>query len=122
MTIKYFYGLVLHATRVEAEAAKAAREIRLQSNPSDWMVVKQITGSDDAGWTMHPTLLTDAQILNIDVNGNYCTSSPVHGENAMPLTATQLTEKVSEYRQAYKDQNFYNDIVEVEVGTGKLNG
>ena len=52
----------------------------------------------------------------IDVNGNYCTSSPCTGENAMPLTATQLTEKVSAYRQAYKDQNFYNDIVEVEVG------
>ena len=116
MSIKYFYGLVLHTTRTEAESTKAAREIRLQNNPVDWVNVKRITGSNDAGWTMHPTLLTDEEILNIDVNGNYCTSSPCTGENAMPLTATQLTEKVSAYRQAYKDQNFYNDIVEVEVG------
>lgn len=116
MSIKYFYGLVLHTTRTEAESTKAAREIRLQNNPVDWINVKRITGSNDAGWTMHPTLLTDEEILNIDVNGNYCTSSPCTGENAMPLTATQLTEKVSAYRQAYKDQNFYNDIVEVEVG------
>lgn len=114
MTIKYFYGLVLHTTRAEAEATKETREIRLQSNPSDWMVVKKITGSDATGWVMHPTLLTDEQILNIDVNGNYCAYSPVLGENVMPLTAVQVTEKVSAYKQAYKNQNFYNDIVEVD--------
>ena len=115
MTIKYFYGLVLHATQTEAEAAKAAREIRLQNNPVDWINVKRITGSNDAGWTMHPTLLTDEEILNIDVNHNYCTYSPVLGENAMPLTAAQVTEKLAAYKQAYKNHNFYNDIVEVEV-------
>lgn len=37
------------------------------------------------------------------------------GENAMPLTAAQVTEKLATYKQAYKNQNFYNDIVEVEV-------
>lgn len=115
MSIKYFYGLVLHATRTEAESTKAAREIRLQNNPVDWINVKRITGSNDAGWTMHPTLLTDEEILNIDVNHNYCTYSPVLGENAMPLTAAQVTEKLATYKQAYKNQNFYNDIVEVEV-------
>lgn len=115
MATKYVYGLQIYATREEAEAAEAAQQTRWQNNPTDWIVVKEISGSDDEGWLMNPTPLTDNQILNLDENKRYSVYSDVSGENVMGLTSIEVTEKVEEYRQYYSNSMFMNDIQQVEI-------
>ena len=118
MSVKYLYGVANYATKAEAETAKAAQEIRFQNNPTDWMTVKQITGSQESGWVVNPTPLTDSEILNLDDSKFYLVYSPVNGENLMPLTSSEVTEKVTEYKNVYKDHNFYNSILEIPILDG----
>ena len=98
MAIKYFYAFQEYQTEVDAQAAVAALQGRMENNPNDWMVAKEITGSADTGWQVSTTKLTDAQLLNPDVSKTYMAYSTVGGENIMPLTASELETKRDEFR------------------------
>jgi hypothetical protein len=115
MTIKYIYGLQVYETLAEAEAAQATQQLRWQNNPTDWIVVKEISGSQETGWVMNPVRLNDSQILNLDETKKYSVYSDVTGENLMPLTSTEVTAKVEEYRQYYSNSMYMNSIQEVDI-------
>jgi len=120
MAHKYVYGLRIYDTRAEAEAAEAAQQTRWQNNPTDWIVVKEISGSDEAGWLMNPVPLNDSQILNLDDTKRYSVYCDVTGENLMPLTSSEVTAKVEEYSQHYASSMVMSTIEEVDEETVAL--
>tara|TARA_B000000532_G_C18867225_1_gene406782 strand:- start:78 stop:491 length:414 start_codon:yes stop_codon:yes gene_type:complete len=101
MSIKYYYVSNEYNSENEAQDAATALSIRMQNNPTDWISVKEITGSNETGWVMNPKLLTDAEILTPDTTKTYTCFSPYSGENVIPVTATELQVKMDEYRKIY---------------------
>jgi len=113
MAIKYVYGSEEFETEADAQAAAAALAVRMENNPTDWMVVKEITGSNEDGWLVSPTELTDNQIENLDATKKYLAYSVQGSNHDMPLTAAEVTTKRDEYRAIYgqwKNANFMQKI------------
>jgi len=114
MSIKYIYANNEYSTENEAQDAATALSVRMQNNPTDWITVKEITGSNETGWLINPTLLTDAQILNPDSNKSYNCFSNYSGDNMIPVSATELTIKSNEYRKIYGQYFNVNTIYKIE--------
>lgn len=111
MTINYVYfGKVYNS---EAEAQSRAEEVKdiLDNNPTNWVVVKEVIAQDDTSYQVLPTKLTDEQINNIDNTKLYSIYSKVTGDNIMPLTGSEVTAKVLEYRPIYARSRNVNIIV-----------
>lgn len=114
MAIKYWYANAYYDTESDAQGAVVSLKVRLDNNPTDWMVVKEIVGSQEAGWQMNPTTLTDEQINNLDNAKFYMAYSPVTGENLMPLTASEVAVKTTEFRAAYANWIEADKIIEYD--------
>lgn len=103
MSIKYLYRNTPYDTEAEAQTKLSEMKTRLDNNPTDWCSVKYIEALGDDAFTILPGNLTDAQILNPDSTKTYTFCSTWTGENFFPLTSTELSEKVLEYRSVYVD-------------------
>ena len=116
MAIKYLYALNEYSSESAAQDAATALSIRMQNNPTDWMRVKVLTGSNETGWQVSPTLLTDSEILTPDTNKTYACFSPYTGKNEMPVTASELSAKIAEYRTSYGQSVAANTIIKIDEG------
>ena len=114
MSIKYYYVGKEYNSEDEAQNAATALSVRMQNNPTDWIIVKEITGSNQTGWLINPTLLSDEQILNPDSNKTYNCFSKYSGENVIPVSATELKIKSNEYRKIYGQFFKVNTILKQE--------
>ena len=114
MSIKYYYVGKEYNSEDEAQNAATALSVRMQNNPTDWIIVKEITGSNETGWLINPTLLSDEQILNPDSNKTYNCFSKYSGENVIPVSATELKIKSNEYRKIYGQFFKVNTILKQE--------
>ena len=114
MSIKYYYVGKEYNSEDEAQNAATALSVRMQNNPTDWIIVKEITGSNETGWLINPTLLNDEQILNPDSNKTYNCFSKYSGENVIPVSATELKIKSNEYRKIYGQFFKVNTILKQE--------
>lgn len=112
MTISYVYTSERYDTEADAQSAAEALSVRMQNNPTEWMTAKEITGSNETGWTFTPTTLTDAELLSPDDGKTYMCYSVIIGNNEFPLTATELAEKRDEYRGYYAEA-FFIDCVKM---------
>lgn len=101
MATVYLYRDKHYSTESEAQAALSAMKTRLDSNPTDWCAVKVIEANDDGSYNILPDTLTDAEILNPDSTKTYTFLSKYTGLNFFPLTSSEVTEKVLEYRSDY---------------------
>lgn len=101
MSIKYLYRNTPYDTEAEAQSKLSEMKTRLENNPTDWCVVKYIEDLGDGAFKVLPVRLTDSQILNPDSTKIYTFWSTWTGENFFPLTSTELSEKVLEYRSIY---------------------
>ena len=101
MATRYFYCGAIYSTEAEAQSAAVLQAARFENNPTDWIVVKEISGSQEGGWQIIPNSLTDDQIKNIDPSKTYLLASVVEGENIMPATSSEVTAKVLSYRPIY---------------------
>ena len=110
----YFYQTSSFSTEQEAQDAVLAQKVRLDNNPTDWISVKLIAGSAETGWLIPPETLTDDEINNLNPDGVYAVSSIVGGDNAMPLSAEQVSQKSVAYRAEYAAQNHVAQIFKVD--------
>ena len=101
MSVSYFYNRQSYATEQEVNAAVTELKTRLENNPTDWVIVKEVTGSAEDGWTVNPTKLTDEEILNLDPTKHYNVSSVISGDTHIGLDGTEATAKVYEIRTIY---------------------
>lgn len=118
MAISYLYNSAEYANESDAQNAVTILVNRLANNPSDWMVVKEITGSESAGWLLNSTTLSDAEILNPDTSKTYMAYSLDNGTNIMPLTSDELVEKRNEFRSVYiQSISHINEIIKYDDST-----
>jgi len=115
MAYAYIYKGVTYTTEAEAQDAAAQEKVLLENNPNNWIGVKEITGSDETGWVIHPTLLTDEQINNIDSTKTYLAYSVAGNDNVFPLTAAEVSEKSLEFRTHYAYNSNVNTILKIEL-------
>jgi hypothetical protein len=101
MTTKYLYRNWVVDTEAEAQAKLSETKTRLDNNPTDWCMVKCVEPVADDTFSVIAGELTDEQILNPDNTKTYIFYAKWTGENFFPLTSTELTEKVFEYRRGY---------------------
>ena len=117
MSVIYIYAHTNYSTEAEAQSAATSLATRMQSNPTDWMEAKEITGSSDAGWQMNPTKLTDAELLSPDASKTYMAYSKEAGINVMPLTSAELATKRNEFRAFYGQSLDANTIYKIDDST-----
>lgn len=114
MTVYYVYKGDSYTSEADAQAAVSPLKTRLESNPTDWMVAQEITGSSETGWSMPSTDLTDTEILNPDSSKYYTAYSQWEGQMYMPLTSAEFSAKVTELRTTYAQYFKVNKIIKVD--------
>ena len=117
MSVIYIYATNSYSTEAEAQSAAASLATRMQSNPTDWVEAKEITGASDAGWQMNSTKLTDAELLNPDASKTYMAYSKEAGTNVMPLTSAELATKRNEFRAINGQALNVNTIYKIDDST-----
>ena len=115
MATTYVYAYAEYSTLADAQSAVLVLKNKLDTCPTNWVVVKQVepSGTDD-GWVIPPTVLTDAAINNLDGTKQYSVHSIFSGENLLGLPATKAAEKVSHFRSLYANRMRAHVILEVD--------
>lgn len=101
MSTTWFYNDNEYTSEADVNQAVLDFKNRLDNNPTDWAVVKQLTGDAESGWGVPQEGLTDAEINSLDETQHYSISSVVGGGSEVGLTAAEITAKVAEYRTEY---------------------
>tara|TARA_R110002153_G_scaffold198886_1_gene352327 strand:+ start:72 stop:425 length:354 start_codon:yes stop_codon:yes gene_type:complete len=108
-----------YTTQASLDAAVTAQKDRLDTNPTDWVRVKEATGNDTDGWVLSPTLLTDAEINNLDAAKYYSVSAIATGDNALGLTPSETEAKVLDHRTLYAQHIGANTVYAVDAPTSE---
>jgi len=90
-----------YTTENAVNAAVVERKARLENNPTDWAIVKELTGNADDGWVVPSETLSDSEINSLDATKYYSVAAVVDGNNDLGLTASEATAKVAEHRTSY---------------------
>ena len=106
----WYYNDQEFSTEADVKKAVAALRDRLENNPTDWVVVKRLTGDKDAGWDIPTDELSDAEINKLDPSHHYSVSSVMGGSSEVGLSAAEAADKVLEYRREYAQLNYVNTI------------
>ena len=114
MATKWYYANVEYETEALVEAAVLVMKDRLENNPTDWVVVKELSGNASDGWVVPAATLTDSEINNLDVTKHYNVSALISGDNDIGLTASEATARITEHRGTYANHYRVNTIVKIQ--------
>lgn len=114
MPSTWLYCDVEYATEALVNAAVLNVKSRLDNNPADWVVVKEISGSAAAGWSIPVASLTDSEINGIDATKTYSVASITYSDNDLGLTSSEATAKVAQHRASYAAYLRVNVITRVD--------
>lgn len=104
-----------YETEALVNAAVLNTKSRLDNNPTDWAIVKEISGSVATGWLVPVHTLTDSEINNIDTTKVYSVSSVKHSDMDFGLTSSEATAKVAEHRASYAAYLRVNLIIKYDT-------
>jgi hypothetical protein len=114
MATKWIYAYTEYTTQADVDAAVVAQRDRLDNNPTDWVVVKELTGNASDGWVVPSETLTDDQINGLDSTKHYSVAAIHKGDNDLGLTASEAAAKVAEHRAAYAEYMRVNTIAKIQ--------
>lgn len=100
MTI-WLYKNETYNTEAEVNAAVTALKSRLDNNPTDWVVVKEVTSNGEGGWVVPSETLTDAEINSMSADSYYNVNAIYSGTTYTGITGTEATTRVAELRTEY---------------------
>lgn len=112
MSTKWYYCAETFFTQEDANQKVLDVKQRLDNNPTDWAIVKQLDGSNESGWVIPKTVLTDAEVNSLNANYFYSISSVVGSGTFIGLSSSETQAKVLEYRKEYCDYYQVNTIKE----------
>ena len=110
MANTWIYANIEYTTEDAVNAAVVAQKVRLDNNPTDWAIVKELTGNADDGWVIPSETLSDSEINSLDATKHYSVAAVVDGDNDLGLTASEATAKVAEHRTPYAKSIEANQI------------
>jgi hypothetical protein len=114
MSTTWFYKDTEYTSEDNVNQAVLDFKNRLDNNPTDWVVVRQLTGDAESGWVIPVEKLTDTEINNLDGAHYYSVSSVIGGGSEVGLTATEAAAKVAEYRSEFANNWRVNTITKVQ--------
>ena len=97
----WIYNNEIYNTEAEVNAAVTALKSRLDNNPTDWVVVKEVTSNGEGGWIVPAETLTDTQINNLSADSYYNVNAVHSGTTYTGITGTEATTRVAELRTEY---------------------
>lgn len=118
MTTWYYAGSS-YDTQAALEAAVSQMKANLDGAPTTWCIVTSISGSEEDGWVIPDTNLTDAEINAITDTGTYQIASIVDGDIFIGLTAPETAAKVAEMRTRYAQHMAVNNYTTVNTVTNE---
>lgn len=100
--MRYVYKQTEYETIEEVNAAVTALKSRLDNNPTDWCVVKLLSGNAVDGWVVPSIGLNDEMINNNIVADSYYNVSSVNdGTTYTAINGTETLQRVQEMRTRY---------------------
>lgn len=100
MEYYYYCGMSYNSEEALAQAVENMRN-KLENNPTEYVTVEVVTPTENGGWLMSGTYLSDYGINNLDENLHYSLSSRLTGENHLGLTKEEVEAKVLELRKLW---------------------
>lgn len=96
MAQKYVWNGNEYSSMSEVTSAANTKKNHMNTCPSDYVDVKVLGGSAEAGWTIPQETLTHSEILNVSADdGNfYSVASIEDGDTSVGLTASEMIEEV----------------------------
>ena len=101
MSTKWYYCSETFLTQEDVNQKVLDVKQRLDNNPTNWAIVKQLGGNAELGWLVPKAVLTDAEINNLNANYYYSISSVVGSETLIGLSSVETQAKVLEHRKEY---------------------
>lgn len=117
MSTKFYYNNKEFLSIEDAEAEVVVVYNKLENNPTEWCIVKEITGNANDGWNIPAETMTDTQILNLNPSKTYSITSTISGDNHVGLNAGDTTTKISEFRTLFAQYIKANEILKREIIT-----
>ena len=115
MTYTWIYALERYDTETLVNAAVLDMKARLDNNPTDWVIVKELTGNASDGWVVPPETLTDSEINNLNATSHYNVSAIISGNSDVGLTAAEATAKINEHRVVYAQHMEVNNVLKLQA-------
>lgn len=115
----YVYNQNTYDTKDQLYAAISALKVELDTQPSTWVQVKELSGDSTNGWVVPVTNLSDAQILNPDPSKFYNVSAIYDGTTFTAVSGVDLIAKVNEVRTSYARYIQANSIIEMYKPTNE---
>lgn len=115
----YIYANKRYETATDVEAAVTAMKQALDTQPTLYCHIKQLSGDAESGWIIPSYTLTDDQILNLSDTAYYSVYSQYSGENFMGITGQEALVKVEEYKKVYGARLRVNELHTVDAPTNE---
>ena len=90
----WIYNSTTDNTEAEVDAAVTALKSRLDNNPTDWVVVKEVTSDGNGGWVVPSQTLTDAEINSMSADSYYNVNAVHSGTTYTGITGTEAATRV----------------------------
>ncbi len=107
----YSYNQQQYETVEQVNNAVAELKVRLDNNPTDWCVVKVLSGNAEDGWTIPTETLSDSEIGNLSEDSYYSVSSIYDGTSYVGVSGNEASQKVREMRTQYATGLRANTII-----------
>lgn len=101
MAVTWYYANGEYTSEADVNAAVVSFKSRLDNNPTDWVVVKEVTSDGNGGWTVPSETLTDAEINSMSSDSYYNVNAVHSGTTYTGITGTEATTRVLELRTEY---------------------
>lgn len=103
MAKKYFWAGTEYDSMEEVNAAAEAKKVHMDTCPCDYVVVKLLGGTEEAGWVVPAEGLDHAGVMAVtDEDTNfYSVSSITDGDTTVGLTGSEMRAEVSRLVKKY---------------------
>lgn len=112
-TTSYYYNSEKYANLDLVADAVTALKQRLDGNPTDWVVVRQVKSNSSGGWIFSGAALTDDEIRNMDASLFYTVNALHDGNTYIGLSGTEAAAQVADCRASYARWLGANTITKV---------
>jgi len=120
MSTKWYYFAETFSTQEDANQKVLDVKQRLDNNPTNWAIVKQLDGSDELGWVVPRAVLTDAEVNSLNANHYYSISSVVGSGTFIGLSSSEIQAKIVEYRKEFCDYYQVNTVKQFTKADGVI--
>jgi hypothetical protein len=115
MSNTWTYGNNNYSSEDLVDAAVLDMKSRLENNPTDWVIVKELAGNVSDGWIIPTDALTDNEINNLDVTKHYSVSAIITADTDLGLTSEEAVAKIATHRNAYSNFKAVNTIFKLQT-------